>query len=212
MVKDILNEAEWNLVPEDVWRQAYGDLSVEDCTSLTKEFADLLKLLKGWYLESPRSDPRTHWLQESAQLPTSDAVRLILRLFPQDRSLREQRVASYCSAPAHDGELLAANERSLRGLCATHGASSTIHLSDRYGRGRTERPSWAYLWQLAEEASIDVLVLRSIDHIPGPDHEWVVVTRQLEDLGIRIYVSDDSEGSLRLIPAPSTAWQWLQCA
>lgn len=179
---------------------------------MTKEFADLLKLLKGWYLETPRSDPRTRWFQESAQLPTSDAVRSILRLFPQDRSLREQRVATYCSAPSHDAELLVAHERSLRGLCATHGVLSATHLSDRYGRGRHERPSWAYLWQLAAEGSIDDLIVLTIDHIPGPDHEWVVVTRQLEDLGIRIYVSDDSEGSLRLIPAPSTAWQWLQCA
>lgn len=206
------NDSELNLVAAGVWQQAYGDLSVEDCDSLTKEFANLLRLLKKWHMEAPCSDPRTQWLQDAGKLPTSDAVRSILRLFAQDGALRSKRVATYCSAPSHDPELLIAHERALRGLCATHGVSSTTHLSDRYGRGRTERPSWAYLWQLAEQASIDVLILLTIDHIPGPDHEWVVVTRQLEDLGIRIYVSDDSEGSLRLLPAPTTAWQCLRYA
>ncbi len=195
--------------PEDVWRAAYGAISAEECEALSAEFVNLLKLLKVWHMEAPRTDPKSLWLSDIRRLKTSQCVRERIRLFAQDKKLLGRSVATYCAAPSHDHELLIAHERELRSICAAHGAREPQHLSDRYSRGQKDRPSWSYLWQLADQGRVDAVLLLTVEHIPGPDLEWLIVSRELEERGVDIFVADESQTSLRLLPPPGTAWQWL---
>ena len=197
------------ITPEHFWRAAYGAISAEECEALSAEFVSLLKLLKVWHMEAPRTDPKSLWLSDIRRLKTSPYVRERIRLFAQDKKLLGRRVATYCAAPSHDPELLAQHERELRSISAAHGGREVRHLSDRYARGQKDRPSWSYLWRLADESQLDAVLLLTLEHIPGPDLEWLIVSRELEERGVAIYVADDSQSSLRLLPPPGTAWQWL---
>jgi hypothetical protein len=197
--------------PSALWEEAYAGIPDEECLDLTVELQQFLALLKRWHVEAPRSDPQTLWNELSRDLPTSSEVRSTLRLFPSGYGLAGERVATYCSAPAHDPELLAEHQRGLRRVCGAFSVDAARHLHDTYGRGQQERPGWCYLWQLAESRQIDVLVMLTLDQVPGPDHEWIVATRLLEELGVRLYVVDDSAGCLTLVLTPETALQWLAC-
>jgi hypothetical protein len=197
--------------PDALWLEAYAGMPDIESLDLTSELHGFLDLLMRWHIEAPRSDPRTAWRAQCKNLPTSQHVLSILRLFPCDSGLSHQRVVTYCSAPAHDKELLAEHQRGLRRICGAFGAADPRHLHDTYGRGQQDRPAWSYLWQLAGQGELDALVMLTLDHLPGPENEWIVVSRLLEEFGVRLYVVDDSAGCLTLVPSPETALQWLAC-
>jgi hypothetical protein len=195
--------------PSALWTEAYAGIPDEESLELTEELKRFLQLLKGWHMEAPKSDPQTLWNRRCQTLPTSKEVLSILRLFPTGPGLAGKRAATYCSAPAHDRQLLAEHQRGLRRACAAVSVDAPHHLHDTYGRGQQDRPGWSYLWQLAEARQIDAIVMLTLDHVPGPDNEWIVATRLLEESSVRLYVVDDLVGCLALVPSPETALQWL---
>lgn len=197
--------------PDELWLEAYAGMPDIESLELTSELQGFLELLMRWHIEAPRSDPRTVWRAHCQNLPTSEKVLSMLRLFPCGSGLTALRVVTYCSAPAHDKELLAEHQRGLGRVCGALSAAEPRHLHDTYGRGQQERPGWSYLWQLAESRQIDALVMLTLDHVPGPDNEWIVVSRLLEEFGVRLYTVDDLAGCLTLVPSPETALQWLAC-
>ena len=197
--------------PDALWLEAYAGMPDIEFLELTSELQGFLDLLMRWHIEAPTSDPQTLWDMQCGTLPTSKQVLSILRLFPSGDGLAGQRVATYCSAPAHDRELLREHQRGIRRVCGALSVDAPHHLHDTYGRGQQERPAWSYLWQLAESRQIDAIVMLTLDQVPGPDHEWIVATRLLEESGVRLYVVDDLAGCLTLVPTPETALQWLAC-
>lgn len=198
--------------PSALWEQAYAGIPDEECLDLTIELQQFLALLRRWHVEAPRSDPQTLWNELSRALPTSSEVRSILRLFPSGDGLADQRVATYCSAPAHDRELLAEHQRGLRRVCCALGADGPRHLHDTYGRGQQDRPAWSFLWQLANQGELDAVVMLTLDHIPGPENEWIITSRLLEEDGVKLYTVDDTQGCLTLVPSPETVLHWLRTA
>jgi hypothetical protein len=197
--------------PDALWLEAYAGMPDIESLELTSELQGFLDLLMRWHIEAPRSDPQTVWDMQCGALPTSKEVLSILRLFPSGDGLAGQRVATYCSAPAHDRELLCEHQRGIRRVCGALSVDAPHHLHDTYSRGHQARPGWSYLWQLAETRQIDVLVMLTLNHVPGPDREWIVVSRLLEEFEVRLYVVDESAGCLTLVPSPETVLQWLAC-
>jgi len=195
--------------PSALWTEAYAGMPDEESLELTAELKKFLELLKGWHMQAPGSDPQTLWKRRCRTIPTSKEVLSILRLFPTGTGLAGKRVATYCSAPAHDRQLLADHQRGLMRACGAMCVAAPHHLHDTYGRGQQDRPGWSFMWQLAEQRQLDALVMLTLDHVPGPDNEWIVASRLLEELCVRLYVVDDRVGCLTLVPSPETALQWL---